>query len=97
MERLFLLIRIKKIPIIKNKIICIEAADPGYDWIFSKKIKGLITKYGGANSHMAIRCAELGIPAAIGCGDQPIDRIKKSKYCIIDCLKEELFPDRMSK
>ena len=46
---------------------------------------------------MAIRCAELGIPAAIGCGDQPIDRIKKSKYCIIDCLKEELFPDRMSK
>ena len=24
--------------------------------------------YGGANSHMAIRCAEFNIPAAIGCG-----------------------------
>ena len=31
-----------------------------------KKIKGLITKYGGVNSHMAIRCAELSVPAAIG-------------------------------
>ena len=34
-----------------GKIICIDNADPGYDWIFTKGIKGLITKYGGANSH----------------------------------------------
>ena len=40
---------------LKNKIILIENADPGYDWIFSKKIKALVTKYGGVNSHMSIR------------------------------------------
>ena len=39
-------------------IICIENADPGYDFIFNYKIKGLITKFGGSNSHMAIRCLE---------------------------------------
>ena len=54
---------------INEKIIAIPSADPGFDWIFSHNIKGLITQYGGANSHIAIRCAELGIPAAIGIGD----------------------------
>ena len=48
--------------ILTNKIIIIESADPGYDWIFNYNIKGLITKYGGANSHMAIRSAEKSIP-----------------------------------
>ncbi|SLM30914.1 Pyruvate phosphate dikinase PEP/pyruvate-binding [Desulfamplus magnetovallimortis] len=51
-------------------IICIENADPGYDWIFTRGIQGLVTKFGGANSHMAIRCAEYGLPAAIGVGDK---------------------------
>ena len=31
---------------LNNKIILIENADPGYDWLFSKGISGLITKYG---------------------------------------------------
>ena len=61
-----------------DKIILIENADPGYDWIFGQSIKGLITKFGGANSHMAIRCAEFAIPAAIGCGEQRFDRLVKS-------------------
>ena len=52
-----------------NKIIVIENADPGYDWIFAFKILGLVTKFGGINSHMAIRCSELSIPAVIGCGE----------------------------
>ena len=43
---------------LRNKIVLIEGADPGFDWIFSQNIAGLITKYGGANSHMAIRSAE---------------------------------------
>ena len=46
-------------------IVCIENADPGYDFLFNKNIKGLITKYGGLNSHMAIRCAELNLPSLI--------------------------------
>ena len=55
---------------IKNKIVLVENADPGYDYLFSYNIKGLITKYGGANSHMSIRCLELGIPAIIGIGEK---------------------------
>jgi phosphohistidine swiveling domain-containing protein len=55
---------------LSGKIICIKSADPGYDYLFSRNIGGLITCYGGANSHMAIRCSELGIPAAIGCGER---------------------------
>ena len=51
----------KTIPSINNKIVVTERADPGFDWIFSKNIKGLITKYGGSNSHMSIRCAEFQI------------------------------------
>ena len=50
-----------KISEIENKIVLIENVDPGYDFIFTYGIK-IISKYGGANSHMAIRCLELGIP-----------------------------------
>ena len=75
----------KKIRNIKNKIILIENADPGFDWIFSHKIKGLITKYGGANSHMTIRCAELDIPAAIGCGEQSFSSIVNSNKLELNC------------
>jgi glutamine kinase len=70
---------------LKDKVIIIEGADPGFDWIFSQKIAGLITKYGGANSHMAIRCAEFGIPAAIGCGEQRFDLLLKSNQVHLDC------------
>lgn len=54
---------------IEGKIILIPQADPGYDWLFGRNIAGLITMYGGANSHMAIRAAEFGLPAAIGIGE----------------------------
>ncbi len=32
---------------LEGKILLIESADPGYDWIFSHNIKGFITKWGG--------------------------------------------------
>jgi phosphoenolpyruvate-protein kinase (PTS system EI component) len=48
----------------------IPMADPGYDWLFGQNIAGLITMYGGANSHMAIRAAEFALPAAIGVGEK---------------------------
>ena len=47
----------------------IPQADPGYDWLFGRRIAGLITKFGGANSHMAIRAAEFELPAALGIGE----------------------------
>lgn len=78
--------------LVSNKIIVIESADPGYDWLFSKNIKGLITKFGGANSHMAIRCAEFGLPAAIGCGEQIFDRVTKAKYIELNCTDHKVTP-----
>ncbi len=73
------------VSLLHEKIILIESADPGFDWIFAQNIGGLITKYGGANSHMAIRCAEFGIPAAIGCGEQRFEAIRKFDRCFLDC------------
>ena len=70
---------------IERKIVVIEKADPGYDWIFAKHIGGLITKYGGVASHMAIRCAEFEIPAAIGCGDKYFTYASEHKNLYIDC------------
>ena len=71
--------------LLKDKILCIENADPGYDFIFNFDIKGLITRFGGANSHMAIRCAELNIPALIGVGENNFMKISKSNFIEIDC------------
>ena len=70
---------------VTGKIVVIEKADPGYDWIFTKGIVGLITKYGGVASHMSIRCAEFDIPAAIGCGDRIFEFCRKTKTLLLDC------------
>ena len=72
-----------------QKIVMIESADPGYDWVFTHDIKGIITKYGGAASHMAIRSSEFNLPAAIGVG-QEFDNLKKGKTVILDCENKRL-------
>ncbi len=73
-------------------VVLIENADPGFDWIFAYGIAGLVTKYGGANSHMAIRCAEFGIPAAIGCGEQIFDRLCSAASIEINCTENHVRP-----
>ena len=73
-----------------SKIVLIENADPGFDWIFTKKIKGFATQYGGSNSHMAIRAAELNIPAVIGCGQKKFDELKNCSEIEIDCLNKKI-------
>lgn len=75
---------------IAGKIVVVTKADPGYEWIFTKKIKGFITKYGGAASHMAIRCAEFDIPAAIGCGEKIYDYVSRLDYVEMDCRNGEI-------
>lgn len=75
---------------IEGKIVVIEKADPGYDWIFSQGLAGLVTKYGGAASHMAIRCAEFNIPAAIGSGSLLYEYAAGSKKLTIDCKHEKI-------
>ena len=74
-----------------NKIIVIENADPGYDWIFNYKILGLITKNGGINSHMSIRCSELSLPAIIGCGEQLFSEVISKKEIFIDCSNSSIY------
>ena len=75
---------------LKDKIVLIEGADPGYDWIFLHGIKGLITKYGGAASHMTIRCSEFDIPAAIGCGESIYETLKESSKIKINCKSKKI-------
>ena len=70
---------------IDGKVVLIESADPGFDWIFSHELAGLVTKYGGANSHMAIRCAEFGLPAAIGCGERLFEILSKGRVIEMNC------------
>ena len=57
---------------------------------FNKKIIALITKYGGANSHMAIRCNELKIPAAIGCGEKKFNELVRAKNIELDCSAKKI-------
>jgi choline kinase/phosphohistidine swiveling domain-containing protein len=70
---------------LSGRIVLIQSADPGFDWVFSRKVAGLITMFGGANSHMAIRCAEFAIPAAIGCGSVLYEAARLARTVELDC------------
>ena len=72
----------------EDKIVLLENADPGYDFIFLYNIKGLITEYGGSNSHMSIRCLELGVPAIIGVGSREFKFISKKNLIEINCKQK---------
>lgn len=73
-----------------DKIVLIPSADPGYDWIFSHQIKGFITMFGGANSHMAIRAGELSIPAVVGVGAKSFEWYKSAKMLEIDAVGKQV-------
>ncbi len=75
-----------------GKIVCIENADPGFDWIFTRQIVGLVTQFGGSNSHMAIRCAEFNLPAAIGCGEQTFARLINAPQIDLNCGEKIVRP-----
>ena len=69
---------------LNQSIVVLSQADPGYDWLFQYPIRGLITAWGGANSHMAIRCAEFGLSAAIGCGEAVLRQASRAERARID-------------
>lgn len=73
-------------------IVMIPNADPGYDWLFSHNIAGLITAYGGANSHMAIRAGELQIPSVIGAGAVLFQEWSKARRLSVDCANRLVIP-----
>lgn len=75
---------------LQGKIIVVPSADPGWDWLFSNDIAGLITCFGGANSHMAIRAAELSLPAAIGIGEKKFREIMDAGSLQLNCDSEQI-------
>lgn len=75
---------------LRGAIALIRSADPGYDWIFARGIAGLITQYGGVASHMAIRAGELGLPAAIGCGEILYERVRGARLVELDCAAQQI-------
>jgi hypothetical protein len=65
-------------------MVAVLHADPGFDWLFERNIGGLVTAWGGAHSHMGIRCAEHGLPAALGCGEAVWSQLQRARSARID-------------
>lgn len=70
---------------LSGAIVCIPNADPGFDWLFAHPIAGLITAWGGINSHMAIRAGELGLPMVVGAGEMLYRRWSSAQLLHLDC------------
>ena len=70
---------------VSGRIVLIPNADPGHDWLLAREIAGLVTMYGGANSHMAVRAAELDLPAAIGVGELLYLNLQTATTIRLDC------------
>jgi adenylylsulfate kinase-like enzyme/phosphohistidine swiveling domain-containing protein len=73
-----------------GRILFVPSADPGFDWIFTRGISGFVTQFGGANSHMAIRAGELGIPAVIGAGETLYKRWQAAHKLCLDCTNQKV-------
>ncbi|MDH5544005.1 MAG: PEP-utilizing enzyme [Gammaproteobacteria bacterium] len=75
---------------LRGSIVFIASADPGYDWLFATGIAGLVTMYGGVNSHMAIRAGELGVPAVIGAGEMQFRTWAEATLLQLDCANRKV-------
>jgi adenylylsulfate kinase-like enzyme/phosphohistidine swiveling domain-containing protein len=73
-----------------GRILFVPSADPGFDWIFTRDISGFVTQYGGANSHMAIRAGEMGIPAVIGAGEALFRQWQTARQLCLDCSNQKV-------
>lgn len=62
-----------------ESIVLLERGEPGLDWLFNTSIAGIITKYGGPNSHVAIQCFEKGKFCILGVGQKKFDDLQKHK------------------
>ena len=73
-----------------GRILFVPSADPGFDWIFTRHIGGFVTQFGGANSHMAIRGGELGIPAVVGAGEALFQQWQTARKLCLDCANQKV-------
>jgi phosphohistidine swiveling domain-containing protein len=71
-------------------IAVVASADPGYDWLFARGIVGLVTAFGGVNSHMALRALESGVPAVIGVGADQFRMWSRAAALDIDAACERV-------
>jgi glutamine kinase len=72
---------------VEGCVVAIANADPGFDYLFALGICGLVTAYGGPNSHMAIRASEFSIPAVIGIGSDAFAQLRDGLMIDLDCQK----------
>jgi hypothetical protein len=77
---------------VAQRIVCIESADPGFDWIFAHPIAGLVTGFGGGNSHMAIRCIEADVPAVLGVGETAFAALSGAHVVELRCAERTARP-----
>ncbi|WP_294765049.1 PEP-utilizing enzyme [uncultured Rhodoferax sp.] len=72
---------------VEGCVVAITNADPGFDYLFALGIRGLMTAYGGPNSHMAIRASEFSIAAVIGIGSEGFAQLRDGAMIDLDCQK----------
>jgi phosphohistidine swiveling domain-containing protein len=75
---------------LEGSIVLIRSADPGWDWILTRNIKAFVTQYGGANSHMAVRAHQLGLPAVVGAGEALFERCRRARRVLVDCPNHQI-------
>ncbi len=75
---------------VTGKIVLLSKVTLAYDWIFTKDVKGIITKKDTKDSRIAKRCMELNIPAALGCGEKLFNSILMMKGVELDCAKKRI-------
>ncbi|MCE3001884.1 MAG: hypothetical protein LW860_04155 [Xanthomonadaceae bacterium] len=71
-------------------VLAIESADPGFDWVFLRRPAALLTAFGGPQSHMALRCVELDVPAVLGLGLPRFERLARAARLRIDPQRHAL-------
>lgn len=75
---------------VAGKIVLLSKVTLAYDWIFTKDIKGIITKKDSKDSRIAKRCRELNIPAALGCGEKLFNAVLLMNSVELDCGKKTI-------
>ena len=70
---------------VNGKIVVLTKASQGYEWILTKNIVGIITKYSENTEYMSKWCKANGVPAAFGCGEMIFKKISSVKIIRLDC------------